>query len=94
MFLPDIDQIDGIFLVVTSMLAYAGTSGLVAVLNTSETSLTVADSSPINVSLPDATSVMVQRNLIAAAGGFVHYYLPVEDVLKVSICAVLTATFA
>lgn len=82
------DQIDGIILVVTGVVAYAGTASLVAVLNTSETSLAVADSSLINVGLPDATPIMVQRHLIAAAGGSVHVYLPVEDALKVSLCTV------
>lgn len=82
------DQIDGIILVVTGVVAYAGTASLVAVLNTSETSLAVADSSLINVGLPDVTPIMVQRHLIAAAGGSVHVYLPVEDALKVSLCTV------
>ena len=79
---------------VTGVSSYAGNSSLVAVLNTPETSLAVADSSLINVSLPDATPIMVQRHLIAAADGSVHYFLPVEDALKVSWCTVSIATTA
>ena len=69
----------------------AGTASSVAVLNTSKTRLAVADTRLINVSLPGATPVMEKRNLIAAAGGSVHYYLLLEDALKVSLCTVLIA---
>ena len=76
------------------MVAYTGTASLVPVLNTPNTSFAVADISLVNMSLPDATPVMAQRNLIAAAGDSVHYYLPVEDALKVSLCTVLRAISA
>ena len=94
MFLLDLHQIDGIILLVTGIVAYAGNSTLVAVLNTSETSLAVAESSLINVSSPDASPVLVQRHLIAAAGDSVHYYVPVGDAMKVTLCTVLIATLA
>ena len=86
--LPSTNQVDGLIAVGTSIAALAGAANPVAVLNTPETSFAVADSRQINVSPPSATSVMVQRNLIAAAGRAGQYYLSAEDALKVSFYTV------
>lgn len=91
--LPDKNQVDALIAMGISIAAHAGAASLVAVLNTLETSFAVADSSQINVTPSSTTPVMVQRNLIAAAGTDAQYYLPAEDVLKVGLHTVIMSSF-